>query len=280
MRSARVQAARWRRRCCSSCCRRARDRQGRAAKARRRRQGDGGARDARAGRIVHATATAAALWWSPVAPAVGQPMKIMAVGDGGGDLTVTDPQGDEKALTTVRHDGPPSSLTAEFTPARAGNHQLIWRRGGKPIACRKIPVAAKPAAPVDGGRRERLGVGARLGSALREPLLGLDRDAVRRADRPVAGLPAAAPGAARSGAQLPLRLPRPARGRPEEQGGDRGDARLRRPAVLPARLFLVEARAAVRVPRLRSRDRIAAAALHDVLQQRRRADAGRTRWRR
>src|SRR4029078_12907332 len=44
----------------------------------------------------------AALWWSPLAPAVGHPMKIMAVGDGAGDLTVTDPQGDEKALTTVR----------------------------------------------------------------------------------------------------------------------------------------------------------------------------------
>ena len=73
--------------------------------------------------------------------------KILAVGDGGGELTITDPQGGEKALTAVRRDGPPSSLTADFTPARAGSHQLIWRRGGKPIACRKIAVAAKPAAP-------------------------------------------------------------------------------------------------------------------------------------
>ena len=130
------------------------------------------------------------------------------------------------------------------------------------------------------GGTERLGVASHVGSPLRELLLGLDRDAVRCADRPVAGLPSAAPGAARSGAQLPLRPPRPARGRPEEQGGDQGDARLRRPAVFPARVLRVEARAAVRLPRLRSRQRIAPAALHDVLQQRRRAERARTRWRR
>ena len=172
----------------------------------------------------------------------------------------------------MRRDGPPTSLAAEFTATRAGRHQLIWRRGGKPIACRKIAGRRASRRRRRRGRRERLAVGARLGSALREPLLGLDRDAVRRARRSVAGLPAAAPGAARSGAQLPLRLPRPARGRSEEQGRDRGHARLRRPAVLPARLLLLEARAAVRVPRLRPRHRIAAAALHDLLQQRRRAD--------
>jgi hypothetical protein len=38
-------------------------------------------------------------------------------------------------------------MTADFTPTAAGNHQLIWKRGGKAIACRKVPVAAKPSAP-------------------------------------------------------------------------------------------------------------------------------------
>jgi len=90
---------------------------------------------------------AASLWWAPAAPALGHSIRIMAVGDGGGDVTVTDPQGGEKPLTTVRRDGPPSSLTGDFTPAHAGSHQVIWRRGGKPIACRRITVAAKPAAP-------------------------------------------------------------------------------------------------------------------------------------
>src|SRR4249920_244121 len=52
-----------------------------------------------------------ALWWSPAAPVVGQPVKIMAVGDGAADLTVTDPHGDEKALSTVRRDGPPTSVS-------------------------------------------------------------------------------------------------------------------------------------------------------------------------
>src|SRR5687767_8953087 len=59
---------------------------------------------------------AAALWWSPVAPALGQPLKIMAVGDGAGELALTDPKGAERVLATVRRDGPPSSMTADFTP--------------------------------------------------------------------------------------------------------------------------------------------------------------------
>ena len=108
------------------------------------------ATDAPATREVDGACTdsdATALWWSPLAPAAGQTIKIMAVGDGSADLTVTDPHGDEKALTTVRRDGPPTSVSAEYTTTRAGAHRLIWRRAGKPIACRKIPVAAKAETP-------------------------------------------------------------------------------------------------------------------------------------
>ena len=64
-----------------------------------------------------------------------------------------------------------------------------------------------------------------------------------------------APVAARSEAQFPVRLPRPARGRSQEQGRRRRRARLRRPAVLPARLLLVEDGPALRLARLRSRKR-------------------------
>jgi hypothetical protein len=88
----------------------------------------------------------AALWWSPQTPAVGRPLKIMAVGDDG-ELALTEPGGAARVLTAVRREGPPTSMTADFSPARAGSHQLTWKRGGKPIACRKIAVAAKPAAP-------------------------------------------------------------------------------------------------------------------------------------
>ena len=75
--------------------------------------------------------------------------------------------------------------------------------------------------------------------------------------------------ALRDGARnYPGELPGPARGRPEEQGGHPGHARLRRPAVLPARLLRVEAAAAVRVPRLRSGNRRAPAALFELRDQR------------
>jgi hypothetical protein len=88
-----------------------------------------------------------AIWWSPQAPAAGRPVKIMAVGDGSGELSVAELGGDARVLATVSREGPPTSMTADFTPARAGTYQLTWRRGGKTIACRKVAVAAKPAAP-------------------------------------------------------------------------------------------------------------------------------------
>ena len=113
----------------------------------------------------------------------------------------------------MRRDGPPTSVSAEFTATRAGRSSADLAAGRQADRLPQDSGRREAGGAVDLGRRERLAVGARLGSALREPLLGLDRDAVRRAHRSVAGLPPAAPGAARSGAQLPLRLPRPARGR-------------------------------------------------------------------
>ena len=149
--------------------------------------------------------------------------------------------GGDKALTPVRRHGPPSSLAAEFNPTRAGSYKRVWSRGGKTIACRKIAVAAKAHGAVDRAGPERLAA-APPGTAQRELLLGLDRGAVRRARRAVARLPAAAPALRDPRAQLPPRSPRPARGHPKNKARSRR-ARLRRPALLPARLFRVEDRA-------------------------------------
>ena len=131
----------------------------------------------------------------------------LAVGDGAGELTrrpirtATSKRADRGAAATVRRPAcRPSS--PRRAPAR---YQVIWRRGGKPIACRKIAVAAKPAAPATS-------VGANVWPAAHawdrryenfySAWIATLFDAPVEA---VAGLPAAAPGAARSGAQLPLR---------------------------------------------------------------------------
>src|SRR5258706_25936 len=91
---------------------------------------------------------------------------------------------------------------------------------------------------------------------------------------PVAGAPLkvlAAVGAADPGAHLPQRLPGAGRGRPQDPARQPGGARLRRPAVFPARLLRLEAGTALRVPRLRPRHREPPAPLHGVLHERGRA---------
>ena len=193
-------------------------------------------------------------------PRSARRLSVMGVGDsagraGGGRR----PTAANRTLNVdpPRRARPPASARRGRRPAAGAPHDGLDPRrqaGRLPHASRS---RRKPAAPATAAGRGGVAVAPRMGSALRELVRRLGRGAVRRARRPVAGLPAAAPGAARSGAQLPLQLPRAARGRSEEQGGDHGDARLRRPAVLPARVLRLEDRAAVRLPRLRSRQRIA-----------------------
>ncbi len=90
-----------------------------------------------------------ALWWSPLAPAAGATIKLLAVGEenGGGELSVTDPAGQRHALTVVRHPGVPGSLAAELTAPRAGAYRVSWTRGDRTLACRSIEVAAHAPKP-------------------------------------------------------------------------------------------------------------------------------------
>jgi hypothetical protein len=91
---------------------------------------------------------AAALWWAPLAPVAGTPLKLLAVGDtAGGELAVIEPGGTRRELTVVRREGTPATLAAEVTAPRAGGYRAVWSRGGKQVACRTIDVAAKAPAP-------------------------------------------------------------------------------------------------------------------------------------
>ena len=99
----------------------------------------------------------------------------------------------------------------------------------------------------------------RVGTRRTRSVVGVRRAAVRRPARRRADLDQLARAAARSGAQPALQPLRPARRR-----SDRARARLRRPALLAARVLLLEARLAVRLPAVLARAHRRAADLRPV----------------
>ena len=120
----------------------------------------GGRAEARAGAKKKVAAPAAsaggcadsddkALWWSPLAPAAGATIKLLAVGeeDGSGELAAIDPAGAHHALPATRHPGVPGSVAAELNASHAGAYRITWTRGDKTLACRTIEVAARAPKP-------------------------------------------------------------------------------------------------------------------------------------
>ncbi len=152
------------------------------------------------------------------------------------------------------------SLSAELTAPRAGAYRVLWTRGDKHA---RLPDASRwrrtPAAPATSGRRRRSGRRRTPGIAATRTSSRPGSRAVRRAvEQSLDFRP------------LHQALRDPARNflygylglredDPKNKAAIVGHARLRRPAVLPARLLLLEDGAAVRVPRLRPRHRRAAA---------------------
>ena len=111
--------------------------------------------------------------------------------------------------------------------------------------------ARRRAAAAAGNRGQPLARAQQLESRNRKPLLGLDREAVRRAGRRHALMEGVARGAARSLPQSPVQPPRPAR---RLDGHDRS-SRLRRSSLLLARLFRLQDGLAVRIHEMHARRR-------------------------
>ena len=149
----------------------------RADSATRARQDGKAPRARRPARAACTDSDDTALWWSPLAPAAGATIKLLAVGEesGAGELAAIDPAGARHALTVTRHRASPASLSAELTAPHAGAYRVTWTRGDKTLACRTIEVAAHAPKPDTAVGQGGLAGGARLGSPLRELLLGLDR---------------------------------------------------------------------------------------------------------
>ena len=85
------------------------------------------------------------IWWSPLSPAAGSPLRILVVSEDvrEGEIQVTLPGRGPERIPTSKRGGPPFSFAAELRAATAGNLRVELLKNGKPVDCRRISVAAK-----------------------------------------------------------------------------------------------------------------------------------------
>ena len=82
---------------------------------------------------------------SPRAPVAGEPVRVLAAGDGGpiGDLVVTDAADTVVASNDVRRmGGPPWSVAAALAAPDAGRYRVAAMRDGRTVGCAHFEVAA------------------------------------------------------------------------------------------------------------------------------------------
>ncbi len=190
----------------------------------------------------------AAIWVSPEAPVAGEPLRVLAVAesDASGSLASIGPDRKRVELPATRRGTSPSSLSAEIASPRAGRMNILWMRGDRMVACRSIEIVAR--AP----RTGHVPGGKSVWESRRmwdRPLEDLYAAWIERLfDAPIdqsldfRPLHQALRDPARNFlyGYLGLREDDPKK----NQGRRPRDPRLRRSAVLPARLLRLEARAA------------------------------------
>ncbi len=177
----------------------------------------------------------ARVWAAPLKPAAGDPFEVLAVATDGAldQLVVTDPAGRQTTLRGVRSGGPPWGLHGGVARPTRGTYRVEALRSGRVAACAEVQVGGS--AGTRGSGDWDLATQAfyaawieRLFDAPPEQSLSFDslapvlRDPQRNFLHNYLG----------AGGRQP-----PARG-----------AGLRGPALLPAHLFRLEARAAHRLP--------------------------------
>jgi hypothetical protein len=84
------------------------------------------------------------IWWSPLVPAAGSPLRVLVVSEERtpGDIRVTSPGSSRQKLAASVRGGPPWSWLAEVRPPVPGNLRVELVRDGETIACRRISVQA------------------------------------------------------------------------------------------------------------------------------------------
>ena len=210
---------------------------------------------------------------SPMAPWKGAPLRVVFTAEKplDGELSLIAPNGHVAAASRDRHGGPPYFWFAEVAapaPDRGRRCSCARRLRRLQTVTREIVVQRKapPArAPARASGPAKHDLEPRDGKSV----LRLDRDIVRRAARRSAVVEGDARSAARSVTQCPVQSSGPARG----SEGARHSARLRRRALLPARLFRLQDGAAVRLREMHARRRRSGAEMPAVVEHRGRGAA-------
>src|SRR5262245_8287485 len=155
---------------------------------------------------------------SPWAPWKGAPLRVMLVTEKPlqGELSLTGPDGSVAATSRERHGGPPYFWFTEIKAPAAGSWHATLTPQQAGAGCgitREIKVRAdKPGGP-GSAAGSTWPLAQRLESRKREPVLRLDREAVRRSARCGAVVAGVARGRARPLAQFPVQPSRPQRRR-------------------------------------------------------------------
>jgi hypothetical protein len=85
------------------------------------------------------------IWYSPLAPTAGTPLRILVVSESvqDGDVRISIKSRADENLPTSRRGGPPFSFGAELRATVAGTLRVELVKNGQTVACRRVSVAPK-----------------------------------------------------------------------------------------------------------------------------------------
>ena len=85
------------------------------------------------------------IWWSPLTPTAGNPLRILVVSEDlrAGEIQVSQAGRSAEKLVTSTRGGPPFSFAAELRSPTAGNLRVEMFKNGESVACRRISVEAR-----------------------------------------------------------------------------------------------------------------------------------------
>jgi hypothetical protein len=100
---------------------------------------------ARADQHACSESGATRIWWSPLSPTAGRPLRVLVVSEDlrEGEIQLARADHAAEKLATSKRGGPPFSFAAELRSASAGNWRIELVKNGETVACRRISVATK-----------------------------------------------------------------------------------------------------------------------------------------